>query len=391
MTTTTPMTLLDHVGAYAAAVRAALADLPPEQVEDLTDGLEADLAEALEDREGPVVTGETPIGRTTAHGAATTPGSSAMIDLTRRFGPAADYAAELRAAAGLALPQHGRGLRAPWRLRLAAVPAAVERVRRARREFVDGLRGATTTGPVLRLVEAFAPLWWLARAWSWWVLVVAFVSPYRWPRIDQYIPRGFWDWALLAALVALSVAYGRGWGTGRWWTAGLLGLAGLVAVVNLAGAVPLFADELRAAGWTGAPSVQYVEVPAEAAAPEPQDGVWVDGIQVSNLFVYDAEGEALQGVQIFDDRGRPVRTTFDGGVLSWALPGVSEPWMFAPALDADGRSRWNVYPLVGAPASVWDLGSMGGPPEFADGYELRVPPAPFAKAPAVTVGSVPED
>ena len=55
--------LLDHVSAYAAAVRSHLAYLSPEQVEDLTYVLEADLAEALEDPRGAVVTGEIPIAR----------------------------------------------------------------------------------------------------------------------------------------------------------------------------------------------------------------------------------------------------------------------------------------------------------------------------------------
>jgi len=390
MTTTTPMTLLDHVGAYAAAVRAALADLPPDQVEELTDGLEADLAEALEDREGPVVTGEIPIGRAALDGGATAPGSSAMIDLTRRFGPAAEYAAELRAAAGLALPER-TGRRRPFarRLPLPALRAGVERVGRARRDLVDGLRASRTTGPVLRLVESFAPVWWLARAWSWWVLGVAVFAPYRWPRIDQYVPRGFWDWVALAALVALSVAYGRGWGTRRWWTAGLLGAASVVALVNLLGAVPLLADEVRAVRWDGGSTVEYVEVPVETASvAPPQDGLWVDGMQVSNLFVYDADGDPLQGVQIFDDRGRPVRTTFDGGWFQWELPGVGEPWSFAPALDADGRNRWNVYPLMGAPASAWDPETEDGTHVLLEGEDLRVPPPPFAKAPAVVVGDV---
>ena len=101
----TAAVLLDHVSAYAAAVRSHLADLSPEQVDDLTDGLEADLAEALEDREGPVVTGEIPIGRAAVDAGIPSPpdgaAGSAVIDLTRRFGPAAAYAAELRAAAGL--------------------------------------------------------------------------------------------------------------------------------------------------------------------------------------------------------------------------------------------------------------------------------------------------
>lgn len=58
---TTSHTVLDHVRSYAAQVRDHLADLAPEQVEDLTDGLEADLAEALADSAGPVATGEVPV------------------------------------------------------------------------------------------------------------------------------------------------------------------------------------------------------------------------------------------------------------------------------------------------------------------------------------------
>ena len=71
--------VLDVAG-YAAAVRRGLVDLGPELVEDLTDDLEADLAEALADE------------RHVAHGRG----------LLEQFGPPEDYAAELRAAAGLA-------------------------------------------------------------------------------------------------------------------------------------------------------------------------------------------------------------------------------------------------------------------------------------------------
>ena len=42
-------TVAQDVRRYAAAVRAALADLGPETVDDLTDGLEANLVDALAD------------------------------------------------------------------------------------------------------------------------------------------------------------------------------------------------------------------------------------------------------------------------------------------------------------------------------------------------------
>jgi|GEM_PF-1924854 len=64
------------VAGYAAAVRRALGGLGPEQIEDLTDGLEADLAEAVADE------------ATAGRGA----------DPVARFGTPEEYAAELGVA-----------------------------------------------------------------------------------------------------------------------------------------------------------------------------------------------------------------------------------------------------------------------------------------------------
>ena len=44
----------DQVDSYVQAVRAALSDLPSEEVEDLTAGMDADLAELLAERGGPL-------------------------------------------------------------------------------------------------------------------------------------------------------------------------------------------------------------------------------------------------------------------------------------------------------------------------------------------------
>ena len=111
------------------------------------------------------------------------------------------------------------------------------------------------------------------------------------------------------------------------------------------------------------------------------DGVVVDGIQVSNLFVYDADGNPLTDVQVYDDRGRPVRTTFDDGLGQYWFPEATEPWSFVSRVDSDGRARWNVYPLQGAPASefTYDDGLQVLPAESS----ATTPPWPFAKAPAL--------
>jgi hypothetical protein len=385
----TSAVLLDHVSAYASAVRAHLADLSPEQVEDLTDGLEADLAEALEDREGPVVTGEIPIGRAaSAAGIPAPPGAApgaSMIDLTRRFGPADAYAAELRAAAGLAPgAATPRSRRQVLGARLAGVTELATRLRRTAAPAIERAAGSRLWSWVL----ALRPLWWLVRGWLWFVIVLGIQGTVLGPVDDRglfrFIPRSPITWATLLGLLLLSVAVGRGLGSGHRWARIAVATTSAVAVLTL----PWSATELKLKideRLAFAPVIQYVEVPAggQGDVPAIEDGVYVDGMMVSNLFVYDAAGNPLEGVQIYDDRGRQVRT-MQTGWADWELPGVAETWRFIAAQDGDGRNRWNVYPLMGAPSSSWDTEAGS---TLLEGEDLRLPPLPFAKAPAVAFGA----
>jgi hypothetical protein len=376
----TTSVLLDHVSAYAAAVRSHLADLPADQVEDLTDGLEADLAEALEDREGPVVTGEIPIGWAgAAAGIPAAPGAApgaSMIDLTRRFGPARAYAAELRAAAGLEPATGARTSRRPRRVR--------ERVAELRRLGGEALT-PVLTAPAGRAVVSFLvslrPLWWVLRGWLWFVILLGvhlmrINSPER--GIFRYVPRSGITWAVLAALVLASIAVGRRSGTGGRRAQRVVVVLSVAALLTLPWATIEFRSELQQR-LSLVPRVEYVQLPAEAPTPA-EDGVYVDGMLVSNLFVYDAQGNPLDRVQIFDDRGRPVRTIGEGGAGAWSLPGVDEPWVFGPDTAVDGRLRWNVYPLLGVPFG--EMGDAGDGVEPSDA-QPRTPPLPFEKAPAL--------
>ena len=381
----TAAVLLDHVSAYAAAVRAQLADLTPEQVDDLTDGLEADLAEALGDREGPVVTGEIPIGRAALDAGIPRPPDdapgSAAIDLTRRFGSVAAYAAELRAAAGLSAPGPVRVLRAPVHSRVATYfREQIATWRGALAPFLATAQGKALLG----LLGSLRPLWWVLRGWVWYVISGPLVGTGE--GIGRFIPVGAGTWLWLAALVALSISVGRGLGDGHRIWRRVIVAASVIALLW----APWATTEIRraveyrlAAGY----ETQYIEVPVYQEGSG-ADGVYVDGIAVSNLFVYDADGNPLSGVQIFDDRGRPVRTTFDGAWGEWYLPGFDEPWHFAASHDADGRERWNVYPLTGAPVSSWEFNENDGRIYLPAGDEPRIPPSPFAKAPSVVVPGI---
>ena len=293
--------LLDHVSAYAAAVRSHLADLTPEQVDDLTDGLEADLAEALEDRDGPVVTGEIPIGRAAvAAGVPRPPGdAAAVIDLTRRFGPAAAYAAELRAAAGLAAAGPIRAGRVPLRARFTApVRELIATWRAALAPFLATPQGRALMG----FLGSLRPLWWVLRGWIWYVILRSFDFGLG---IERFVPVSAGAWLWLAALVALSISVGRGLGSEhRIWRRVIIA-ASVVALLWAPWATTEFRRAVEYRLAVGGTDVQYVENTVTERVVE--DGVFVDGIAVSNLFVYDAEGNPLTGVQIFDDRGRPDR------------------------------------------------------------------------------------
>jgi hypothetical protein len=340
------------VDGYAAAVRRALVGLGPEQVEDLTDGLEANLADALAD--------ETNVG----HGP----------DLVATFGTPQEYADELRAAAGLgAAAPHERGTRAGRALR-----HPVRAVRALGLRMLVRMRGWRWWPPVEDFLVALRPLWWVARGW------VVFQVLWSMGGHDlAVLPGSGTGWLLLLALVVPSVQWGRGhWlVTGRW--------AVLPRAIGVVAAVILLPFVVATAGPHY--RYEYVEVDSGAAtaAEQPSDGVYVDGMQVSNLYVYDADGNQVPNAQVYDDRGRPVRTTTDQGTQEWWLYGVDEPWFFAPAASVEGRVLWNVYPLHGVRASQAEIDDDTGLP-VAGTAPLSTPPWPFAKAPALVLGA-PDD
>lgn len=343
---------------YAADVRRHLGDLPPDQVDDLTDGLEADLADALTD--GPAVAA----------------GEGTSVDLTVRFGDPHAYARELRAAAGL--PDEGEAHARPWPDRVGHAGSVVAS---AARRVSTVVRRQPWAAAVGRAATDLRPLWWVARGWIAYQALMWVALETNWlvwrirPERDG-IPGRAVHWVALLVLVALSVQ----WGRGRWGAAQLPRLSRVLSVGALVLLVPVGVFTYESRHYAPVVSdVRYVEVPG--ATIQPDDGVWVDGMQVSNLFVYDAEGDPLQEVQIYDDRGRPVRATADEGLGSWSLPGVDEPWTFVPSHDEDGRERWNVYPLQGAPTSAFAFEGDGSDPELDE--DPRTPPRPFAKAPAL--------
>lgn len=385
-TITSSDALSAHVRGYAQAVRLHLADLGPDVADDLTDGLEADLTEAVLDEVSVPTAPETQV-----------------FDLSARFGPADEYAAELRAAAGLPASVPARtGGRGPGRVVTEAWTVMSERARAVWRP-VASTRAWTAFA---ELARTLAPAWWILRGW-----VAAQVVIWSYGINDVTLwPSSVAGRVLVVAAIVVSVQWGRGKWAPRWaWFPRVVAVASVAAGVL---AIPMVLDVEADArpvsangmsydvGWSdGYYNAQVSGASTANGTPLAEaDGVWVDGMQVSNIFAYDAEGDPIRDVQLFDDRGRPVRTIDDSATWDiWSVSDVNGSWSFQPATASDGRSRWNVYPLRAVPADEVGLGIDGnsfyGPqghntpyPQPPTGVRAQDMPWPFLKAPTAIEG-----
>lgn len=282
--------LTPEVADFAAAVRTQLADLTPDEREELAGGLEADLSDLVEER-----------------------GTDALGDPVL-------YARELRSAAGLE-PSMGavREKRAVGETVNGWLDAAHERWDRA----VTGLPGSPW-----EFVQSLRPAWWVLRAYVA-VQSIDLLAGGSWgmnwvPTLDNLgIP-------MLVLAVVLSVQIGRG----RLWPAGFL------ARVVLLG-LNLFALAMVAPVFGSLPNVTYADVDSAYNETAYTDGITGNGTEVSNIYPYDADGQPLTGVQLFDQDGRPLNVSEyvqGGDYLNWTYP-----WT-----NVNGQV-WNAFPMPEAP------------------------------------------
>jgi hypothetical protein len=367
--------LAAHVRGYAEAVRLHLSDLGPEVTDDLTGGLEADLTEALADRLPARASSGEP--------------DDVLLDLALAFGSAVSYAAELRAAAGL--PPAGP----PRRPGLGDKVA--ERVRRGRERWAARLEPVTSQAgweSLKDLALTLRPVWWLARGWVLGVVLTVVLSYSNAGVLTTdngwyLVPASSGQLLIMAGCALVSVQWGRGRWLLRRWQGRTTAVASVLAVLALPSVLGATGDLVlpRSMPASSSYDLGYQDGIAMAGysddAGEPGvDGVWVDGMQVSNLFVFDAQGDPVRDVQVFDDRGRPVRTVSESGSqTTWAVPQIDGTFYFRPALADDGHERWNVYPLQALPESAMRWDDDGDELEPVVGVRPEDMPWPFLKAP----------
>ena len=288
-----PVGQAEDVHAYVAGVRAWLADLPADEVEDLTAGMEADLGERAAESGG---------------------------TLGALLGDPEVYAAELRSAAGLpprSAPVVGdAAAREPW----------TDQVQRAAHELLARY-------PWLRELR---PTWWLARgAVLGWVLASVLGT----------------GRTLLLPVLGAGLSLWLGLVLRRRERLGHpAGLA--LAVANVLAAVLLLP---MVATYTVGSSASFDE--AAFAPPGYPAQVVANGQRVTNLYAYDAAGNRIDGVRVFDQQGRALFVGLDP-LMDGSHPELPvRPESGEPDVAAD------VFPLTWPGHDAWqDSGSGWTPP-----------------------------
>jgi hypothetical protein len=344
MNDTTHLAQHPDVAAFVAAVRARLGDLTEEEREELVGGLEADLAERLAE-------GETDLGDPEA------------------------YATELRAAAGLEVRRRRSGVLRPA---VRMTPAEITReLDRARRAWFALMARDGHVAAAWDIVLAMRPAWWVLRAWLAVELLDRLVGPSEYATVMPSLGLGVWGPLLLVVAVVVSVQLGRR----VWWPASeadgslaarlvLLGLNGLAVVVLMSTVL---------GGWFIRPwdahALANGEIYQQDNTPD-EHGLMSDGHYVRNVFAYDAAGKPLTGVQLYDQKGRPLDLVQDPYIAFYgAADGrvLTYPWLNG------SQQLWNVFPLpvrsqggTERPDAAW---SSSRPPALPGSPLAVVPPA----------------
>lgn len=311
---------------YVAAVHAALSDLPDAEREDLLDDLPQHLADVHADRSG------------------------ALTDL---LGMPEDYAAELRATAGLDVVAVD-----PWqslRRRLTGLDERLGSILGYER-FVD-------------LLRALAPAWWLVRAY---LAVEVCTAATQRSGTDLLVPEIGGNRVAGAVLLALALI-------GSVW----LGRRGLVRNWQRITAVVL-GIVLAVYGFA---LVRQATEPVQTYVDSVGDNTGTDTSSVSNIYPVGPDGSVLKNVRLYDQDGNPItigspcsNTGGDTRYFQIANPDdLGDPGIGSGISSADSPS----YPLSCSTAPG-PFSAVSASPQPAS-----TSPAPSSSAPAPTSAAAP--
>ncbi|MCA1824323.1 MAG: hypothetical protein ABR520_02760 [Mycobacteriales bacterium] len=318
--------IADSVVRYVAAVRAELADLPDDERTELTEGLEAHVTDVAAESAEP---------------------------LEHRLGTPAEFASELRTAAGLPAVGDVDPARRGLVNRLADSGAA---------QRVEGAYARLVRHPTARAVQQFLPElrpgWWVLRGYL--VVLLLGMATTDWNRRTFPVPtvvneQGFGVIALAIAIPA-SIAWSR-------HARAVSTLRAATVVANIA--VVLFALHAFDNGFIPRyASTYYLPVGASPHYPG------LDG--VTNIYPYDVQGHPLDNVLLYDQHGNPIDELVDS-----TASGLPILRTFPHTLD--GQPVTNLFPYLQSvidPATGQEIGREQRPKVMPP--QLAPTPSPAA-------------
>jgi HAAS len=249
---TTAAHVPSEVETYLARVRAALADVPADERDDLLAEVEVSLHEAASETEGSVAA---------------------------QLGPPEDFAAELRSAAGL---------------HPSTTPVAA-----GLRETIDRLARHPRVSASLRFLRELAPIWWALRGYVA-VAGLALAAVASWSISHEALPRvGNAKLGAVAILAAVAASIALGLWSRRTTQARLpvafLNLVLLAAVIPVAVHLSHRAEPVSATRFV----VQTNIIPSLA----------YNGAPVDNIYPYTRDGRLLHDVLLYSGTGAPLNVS----------------------------------------------------------------------------------
>jgi hypothetical protein len=301
----TPTTAVPpEVSEYLAAVRAALDDLPATERDDLLAEVEPSLLDAASETGG---------------------------NVSARLGPAEEFAAELRTAAGLQVPS--RWTHEEPRLLLAA--------RRLARD------------PRVQDLRRLAPIWWVVRAY-FVVAAVALAAGASWSLRYFLVPHLGSAWLgllVIAAAAALSIWIGL-----RTPRATRLVVLGNLVLLGLA--IPVL-SHFRHRG------VPVRVVPVTVYLPA--QGLTMDGVPVTNIYPFSRQGRLLHDVLLYTGAGAPLDA-----------PGAAIDPQRRVLRTTSDKQILNAYPIRYFDPGTGEVAHPGAAPRVQI-PRIATPPLPVAK------------
>ena len=341
------------VTTYVAAVRERLRDLPGEDQQDLTEGLEADMTEKVAEQGRGVL--DDPEG----------------------------YARELRVAAGFSpdpAPVRERGTIGE------SVSGMLDAAHTRWNRLVTGL-----PGDPWGFAQTLRPAWWVLRAWIALQLIDLIWGGGGYNFGLSVIPTlGPLGWPLLIVAIVISAQIGRGklWPgrekSGAFERVVLLGLNTLAIALIPVTFTSVFTPA-KASSWYGSSDPYgsgFRDGQNEAAAQE-KAGIFANGRWISQIYPYDAAGKPMVGVQLFDQEGKPINLetqtecVYDDQEVPSDQTRVYYPWTNGAA------QQKNVVPV---PSVLAEPGvSDPDPQAFARTVKPTIGQFPFASVPSISL------